>query len=78
MPNKLKLPFILNGGNKKSFKLLNEKELTKKTLQQSAGMLSYLHKIMYNNDNLNMNSNGLNYIKASETKKYYKNIKNRL
>ena len=79
MPNKLKLPFVLNGGNKKSFKLLNEKELTTKTLQQSAGMLSYLQKIMYDsNDKLNMNSNGLNYIKASETKKYYKNIKNRL
>jgi len=78
MPNKLKLPFILSGGNnKKSFKLLNEKELTKKTLKQSAGMLSYLQKILYE-DNSNMKNNGLNYIKASETKTYYKNIKNRI
>jgi hypothetical protein len=79
MPNKLKLPFILNGGNnKKSFKLLNEKELTKKTLNQSAGMLSYLQKILYENSSNMNNSSNFNYIKASETKKYYKDIKNRI
>ena len=70
MSNKLKLPFILNGGNKKSFKLLNENELKKKSLKQSAGMLNYLQKIIFEKNNSN---NGLNYIKSSETKEYYKN-----
>ena len=70
MSNKLKLPFILNGGNKKSFKLLNENELKKKSLKQSAGMLNYLQKIIFEKNNSN---NELNYIKASETKEYYKN-----
>jgi hypothetical protein len=77
MPNKLKLPFILNGGNKKSFKLLNDKEITKKSLKQSAGMLDYLQKLMFENNSLEKNSN-LTYVKASDTKKYYKKLKNRI
>ena len=74
MPNKIKLPFILNGGNKKSFKILNEKELKNKSLKQSAGMLDYLQKIIFERNN---SSNGLNYVKASETKEYYKNRDNK-
>ena len=77
MPNKIKLPFILHGGNKKSFKLLNDKEITKKSLKQSAGILDYLQKLIFENSNLEKNSN-LNYVKASETKKYYKNLKNKI
>ena len=75
MPNKIKLPFILNGGNKKSFKLLSDKEITKKSLKQSAGMLDYLQKLMFENNSLE-NKNNVNYVKASETKKYYKKLKN--
>ena len=75
MSNKLKLPFILNGGNKKSFKLLSDKEITKKSLKQSAGMLDYLQKLMFENNSLE-NKNNVNYVKASETKKYYKKLKN--
>ena len=77
MPNKLKLPFILNGGNKKSFKLLSDKEITKKSLKQSAGMLDYLQKLMFENSSLEKKNN-VNYVKASETKKYYKKLKNRI
>lgn len=74
MPNKLKLPFILNGGNKKSFRLLNDKEITQKSLKQSAGMLDYLQKLMFENNSLEKNNN-LHYLKASETKKYYEKLK---
>lgn len=69
----MNLPFTNNikGGNKKSFKILTEKQLKNKTKKDSSGLLNFVKKIIYDNSN---NSNKINYIKASQTKDYYKNI----
>ena len=69
----MNLPFTNNikCGNKKSFKILTEKQLKNKTKKDSSGLLNFVKKIIYDNSN---NSNKINYIKASQTKDYYKNI----
>ena len=73
--NKLILPFTndLKGGSKKSFKILNEEQINKK-VKKSQSLLNFVKKMIYINNAQN-NSNKLNFVKASNTKKYYKNLK---
>ena len=74
MKKNIKLPFTdeLKGGNKKSFKILNEEQLVNK-LKKDVSMLNIIKKFI-NINNTNNNSNKINYVKASNTKEYYKKI----
>ena len=74
MKKNIKLPFTneLKGGNKKSFKILNEEQLVNK-LKKDVSMLNIIKKFIHIN-NTNNNSNKINYVKASDTKEYYKKI----
>jgi hypothetical protein len=77
---KIFLPFTINnlkgGGKKKSFKILNENEITKKSKKTTAGMFNFLKKIIKNNkNNKNNNNSKINFVKASETENYYKTLK---
>ena len=73
--NKLTLPFTndMKGGSRKSFKILNEEKLNKR-IKKSEGLLNFVKKMVYMNNSQN-NSNKVNFVKASTTKSYYKNIK---
>jgi hypothetical protein len=75
MKKNIKLPFTneLKGGNKKSFKILNEEQLKNK-LKKNQSILNVIKKFIYLN-NENNNSENIIYIKASETKEYYNKIK---
>ena len=71
MKKKVVIPFTnsQNGGNKKTFKLLKDNEI-------KGNLMNFVKKMLYSNNNNNTNNtNKLNYIKASKTKNYYKNIK---
>ena len=68
----------MNGGNKSSFKILNNKEVEKKSLKQNAGLLNYIEKLVFEDENKKKNKENINYLKASTTKLYYKNIKNKI
>ena len=73
---KIFLPFTTNnlkGGSKKSFKILSDLEITKKSKKTTAGMFNFLKKMLDTTNN--RNNNKVNYVKASETEKYYKTIK---
>jgi ribosomal protein L17 len=73
--NKLNLPFTndLKGGSKKSFKILNEEQINKK-VKKSQSLLNFVKKMIHmnNSNNIENNSNKINFVKASNTKKYYK------
>ena len=67
----LNLPFTTQkGGNKKSFKILNEKEISNNL--KNTNIINYVKKMIFSNNMLN--NNKINYIKASNTKLYYKEI----
>ena len=74
---KMNLPFTsdLKGGNKKSFKILNDKEM-EKDIGKNESIINFLKKIIVANKN--NNENKVNYVKASTTKKYYKNLSHKL
>ena len=74
MKKNIKLPFTneLKGGNKKSFKILNEEQVVDK-LKKDVSMLNIIKKFIHIN-NTNNNSNKINYVRASDTKEYYKKI----
>ncbi len=77
MDKTIKLPFTneLKGGNKKSFKILNESQLNNK-LKKNTTILNVIKKFIdFNNSKNTDTSNKITYIKASKTKKYYKNLK---
>lgn len=70
MDNKIILPFtIKSGGNKKSFKILNEKEINKKI--KKTNIVNFVKKMIFNEQN---KENKVKFIKASDTKNYYKEI----
>lgn len=72
MKKNIKLPFtIQNGGNKKSYKLLNENELNNKI--KSTNIINFVKKMIFTNGK-NNNVNKVIYIKASNTKNYYNKI----
>ena len=78
MNKKINLPFTnMKGSNNNSFKILNENKLNKLSFKKSAGLINSITNIIYKNSNSNSNSNksnSINYIKASTTQEYYKNI----
>ena len=72
MDNKIILPFtIKSGGNKKSFKILNEKEINKKI--KKTNIVNFVKKMIFKNEQ--NKENKVKFIKASDTKNYYKEIK---
>jgi hypothetical protein len=71
MKKNIILPFTLKGGNKKSFKILDEKDLNTKSHKNKPGLLNVIKKMIFQNNS----SNNISYIKASETNNYYKNLK---
>lgn len=88
--NKLILPFSTNKSkNNKTFRLLSNKELTKISKQRGRGILDIIkktilgnisNKINTNNDKNDKNKNNnnkINFIKASNSKKYYEHIKDK-
>ena len=72
MKKSVKLPFSneLKGGSKASFKILNNEQINKK-IKNNVGLLNYIQKMISSNSN---NSNKVEYVKASTTNTYYKNI----
>jgi len=75
MKKGIKLPFRtdLKGGSKSSFKILDQIELNLSVKNNASGILNTVKKMIY--QNTSENSNKINYMKASNSKKYYKNIK---
>jgi hypothetical protein len=78
MKKNIKLPFTINmsGGNKDSFKILNNKEISKKIqnkiqnkIKNNNNIMTFIKKMFVQN-----NTNKIQYIKASTTKEYYKKI----
>ena len=67
----LNLPFTnQKGGNKKSFKILNEKDISNNL--KNTNIINYVKKMIFSSNMLN--NNKINYIKGSNTKLYYKEI----
>ena len=68
---KLNLPFTdKKGGNKNSFKILSNTELNNK--MKKTNIINFVKKmISLNNSN---NSSNIEFVKASNTKEYYKKI----
>jgi hypothetical protein len=71
---KIKLPFTteLKGGNKDSFKILNEKQLINK-FKKNGGIFNIIREII--NSSRSNNENRINYVKASESNKNRKSKK---
>ena len=84
MKRNMKLPFTItmNGGNKESFKILNNKQINEtihKKIKNDDNILSFLKKMFIKNTSnskksLNTNSNKIKYLKATSTEEYYKKI----
>lgn len=66
----LNLPFTtdMKGGSKKTFKLLNSKQLTNR-IKKNKTMINLIQNLM--SSNAANNSEKLNYVKASSTQEYY-------
>ena len=79
MSNKLILPFSKNKSkNNKTFRLLSNKELTQISKQKGRGILNIIKKTVLGNVSNNIDSNNkINFMKASNSKKYYETIKNK-
>jgi hypothetical protein len=84
MKKKIKLPFTItmSGGNKESFKILNNKQINEnihKKIKNDTNILSLVKKMFIKNTSnskksLNNNSNKIKYLKATSTEEYYKKI----
>jgi hypothetical protein len=83
MSNKLILPFSKNKSkNNKTFRLLTNKELTYISKQKGRGILNIIKKTVLGNvsnkiSSNNNSNNKINFVKASNSKKYYETIKNK-
>jgi hypothetical protein len=83
MSNKLILPFSTNKSkNNKTFRLLTNKELTYISKQKGRGILNIIKKTVLGNvsnkiSSNNNSNNKINFVKASNSKKYYETIKNK-
>jgi hypothetical protein len=81
--SKLNLPFTvsnLKGGSKKSFKILSENEINKKVSKNKTSIFNMVKQFFLgHNSSINSSKtnkkNKINYIKATSTKEYYKNLK---
>ena len=83
MSNKLILPFSTNKSkNNKTFRLFTNKELTQISKQKGRGILNIIKKTVLGNvsnriASNNSKNNKINFIKASNSKKYYETIKHK-
>lgn len=83
MSNKLILPFSTNKSkNNKTFRLLTNKELTQISKQKGHGILNIIKKTVLGNvsnkiASNNSKNNKINFVKASNSKKYYETIKHK-
>jgi hypothetical protein len=83
MSNKLILPFSSNKSkNNKTFRLLTNKELTQISKQNGRGILNIIKKTVLGNVSNKIHSNNnannkINFVKASNSKKYYETIKHK-
>ena len=81
MSNKLILPFSSNKSkNNKTFRLLTNKELTQISKQNGRGILNIIKKTVLGNvsNKIDSNTNNkINFVKASNSKKYYETIKHK-
>jgi hypothetical protein len=83
MSNKLILPFSINKSkNNKTFRLLTNKELTQISKQKGRGILNIIKKTVLGNvsnriASNNSKNNKINFVKASNSKKYYETIKHK-
>jgi len=83
MSNKLILPFSTNKSkNNKTFRLLTNKELTQISKQKGRGILDIIKKTILGNvsnkiSSNNSSNNKINFMKASNSKKYYESIKHK-
>ena len=84
MKRNIKLPFTItmSGGNKESFKILNNKQINEtihKKIKNDENILSFIKKMFIKNTSnskksLNSNTNKIKYLKATSTEEYYKKI----
>jgi hypothetical protein len=84
MKKNINLPFTItmNGGNKESFKILNNKQINEtihKKIKNDENILSFIKKMFIKNTSnskksLNSNTNKIKYLKATSTEEYYKKI----
>jgi len=76
MTKKVNLPFTTSNSKKNnSYKLMNDKELIMK-VGKSKSLLNVVTKLIKGNSNENNeNRSDIRYIKASDTKEYYKKLK---
>ena len=76
MSNKLIVPFSSNKSkNNKTFRLLTNKELTQISKQNGRGILNIIKKTVLGN--VSNSNNKINFVKASNSKKYYETIKHK-
>lgn len=68
---KVKVPFIMNGGDPKKFNLFNNDQLDINFKLKNISLLNSINNILLSNNNKD------DLIKASETKEYYKNLENK-
>ena len=77
----LNLPVTMKNlkGGDKSFKILSQKDLNKKSTQKGGSILSFIKNALSETKETSekdkSQNNKLNFIKASNTKSYYKNLK---
>lgn len=55
------------GGGKNTFKILNENQI-EKNVHKNKTMVNYIKSF------ISIKNNNINYVKASDTKNYYKNL----
>ena len=76
MPKKINVPFTneMNAGNKKSFKLLNDKQLNINYKISTISLLNVFEHLVENKKN-NLNIDKLFFEKGSTSKNYYIKLK---
>lgn len=73
MRKKINIPFSVDTKDKKKYNLLSDKQIGAKMFQNKNFLDLMKNLMLYKNNNIN--NNKIEYIKASETKKYYENLK---
>ena len=68
---KVKVPFIMNGGDPKKINLFNNDQLDINFKLKNISLLNSINNILLSNNKQD------DLIKASETKEYYKNLENK-
>lgn len=72
---KIKIPFVLSAGNNKSFKILTDEELKLDSELKNISLMSFFDSFMYKNQDQPKISKKSDYMKGSESKIYYENLR---